>query len=439
MSFFIEYNIKDILEQARESTHRYQNGWPISVLDGVLIAVKDEIDCMPYPTTGGSKWLQRFRTCKEDAFCVKNLRLCGAILVGKTNMHELGAGTSGINPHYGVTRNPYDPYKIAGGSSSGSAAVVSAGLCPVALGVDGGGSVRIPAALCGVIGLKPTSGRFSHDGVIPLNWTVGNVGVLAGTVEDALIVYAALSDHLLSNCSTKVQPILNLPLLKSTNLVSDIKLAKYDKWFNHCADEIQICCDKALSILCKNYGWKTLDVTIPEIEEMRLAHYLTMGTECATSLSPHLENLNFKEIGWDARIALRIYRSFIGKDYVNAQRIRNRQMYFHKKIFKTADIIVAPTTGVTAYPIKDDVFKTGELDYKNGGALVRFSIAGNFLGLPAITVMVGYDRDGLPVGLQFIGKPWSEATLLHLAYAMQELCINDYKMPKVFFDVLKKE
>ncbi|KAA8547052.1 hypothetical protein F0562_003481 [Nyssa sinensis] len=115
------------------------HGEPISALDGVPTAIKDEIDYLPYPTTGGTKWLHKVRPCMDDACCVKHLRLCGAILVGKTNMHELRAVTSGINPHYGVTKNPYDTGRIFGCASSGSAAVVSAGLCPVALGVDGGG------------------------------------------------------------------------------------------------------------------------------------------------------------------------------------------------------------------------------------------------------------------------------------------------------------
>ncbi|KDP20604.1 hypothetical protein JCGZ_04133 [Jatropha curcas] len=140
MCFFISYQVDDILRQANESTLRYQKGQPISSLDGVPIAIKDEIDCTPYPTTGGTKWLHKYRSCKADAYCVMCLRSCGAMLIGKTNMHELGAGTSGINPHYGATRNPYDAGKISGGSSSGSAAVVAAGLCPVALGVDGGGN-----------------------------------------------------------------------------------------------------------------------------------------------------------------------------------------------------------------------------------------------------------------------------------------------------------
>ncbi|KAI3697239.1 hypothetical protein L6452_30110 [Arctium lappa] len=433
MSFFISYDAKDILRQAAESTLRHERGESISVLDGVPIGVKDEIDCMPYPTTGGSKWLHKVRPCKEDACCVKRLRSCGAILVGKTNMHELGAGTSGINPHYGTSRNPYDPRRISGGSSSGSAAIVCAGLCPVALGVDGGGSVRMPAALCGVVGLKPSFGRIPHSGVLPLNWTVGMVGVLAGTVEDSLIVYAAISGQADSHQPTT--PRLHLPILKPSNM-SSIRLAKSNEWFNDCSDDIRTCCLRALASLNKLYGWETVEVTLPDIEVMRLAHYVTIGSECTASIAHHLEKMGKSVSGWDVRVALSIYGSFSSRDYLNAQRIRNRQMRFHEKIFSMADVIVSPMVGVTAYEIKDDAQETGELDYVNGAALVRYSIAGNFLGLPAVTVPVGYDRLGLPVGIQFIGKPWSEAKLIQIAYAMEALCKAEYKKPKVFYDIL---
>ncbi|XP_050379529.1 fatty acid amide hydrolase-like [Argentina anserina] len=435
MSFFINYNTEDILNQAIESTLRYEQGVPISVLDGVPIAVKDEIDCRPYPTTGGTKWLHKFRPCTDDACCVKGLRQCGAMLIGKTNMHELGAGTSGINPHYGATRNPHDPSRISGGSSSGSAAVVASGLCPVALGVDGGGSVRMPAALCGVVGLKPTFARVSHLGVLPLNWTVGMVGILAGTVEDALIVYAAIIGQIPSS-QPKISPEVYFPILNSTKPTSDIKFAKYGEWFNDCSDDIRECCTNALDRLHKQYGWKTVEVTIPEIEVMRLAHYLTIGSECTTSLGPHFEKLDFKELGWDVRVALAVYGAFNSKEYIQAQRIRNRQMQFHKNLLSHADIIVSPTVGVTAYPILDDALKTGELDYINGAALVRYSISGNFLGLPAVTIPVGYDKCGLPIGLQLIGKPWSEATLIHVAFAVQNLYVAECRKPQVYYNFL---
>lgn len=436
MAFFISCDPDDVMRQAEESTLRYQRGAPLSALDGVLVGVKDEIDCLPYPTTGGTRWLGAARRCEADAACVAQLRACGAVLAGKANMHELGAGTSGINPHHGSTRNPYNASTIAGGSSSGSAAIVCAGLCPVALGVDGGGSVRMPAALCGVVGFKPTAGRLSNAGVLPLNWTVGMPGILAGTVEDALIAYSAIVDQ---SQPSYLRPELNLPQLGSTLSIANIKLARYGKWFNDSAEDIRSCCDKALQALRANYGWQTVDVTIPEVEEMRLAHYVTIGSECTTSLAKYLDKLKRSEIGWDARVALSVYGSFSSRAYLNAQRLRNRQMYFHKQIFKSADVIVSPMTGVTAYPLQDDALSTGELDYINGAALVRYSIASNFLGLPAITVTVGYDRGGLPIGLQFIGRPWAEATLLHVAFATQQACAKEYKKPPVFYDLLGKQ
>uniref|UniRef100_A0A0E0J792 Amidase domain-containing protein n=1 Tax=Oryza nivara TaxID=4536 RepID=A0A0E0J792_ORYNI len=404
MAFFISYSPEDIIRQAEESTLRYHRGTPLSAMDGILVAVKDEIDCLPYPTTGGTRWLGRARACAADAAVVAQLRACGAVLAGKTNMHELGAGTSGINPHHGSTRNPHNPGRVSGGSSSGSAAAVCAGLCPVALGVDGGGSVRMPAALCGVVGFKPTAGRLSNAGVLPLNWTVGMPGILAGTVEDAAVAYSAIVDQ---SQPSYLRPELNLPLLKSSLSIKNIKLAKYAKWFNDSSEDIRSCCDKSLQMLHAHYGWETLDVTIPEIEEMRLAHYVTIGSECTASLAKYLDKLKRSEIGWDVRVALGVYGSFSSRAYLNSQRLRNRQMYFHKEIFKTADVIVSPMTGVTAYKLQDDALKSGELDYINGAALVRYSIAGNFLGLPAITVM--------------------------------EACKKHYKKPEVFYDLLKKD
>ncbi|KAJ1274585.1 hypothetical protein BS78_05G073100 [Paspalum vaginatum] len=437
MGMFISCDAADVMRQAEDSARRYHQGAPLSAMDGVLVAVKDELDCLPYPTTGGTRWLGAARRCAADAACVAQLRSCGAVMAGKTNMHELGAGTSGINPHHGATRNPYSLGRVSGGSSGGSAVAVCAGLCPVALGADGGGSVRMPAALCGVVGFKPTAGRISNSGLLPLNWTVGMPGILAATVEDTLIAYAAIADQ--SKPNHLQQPELNLPLLTRTRSMPSIRLARYAKWFDDSSEDIRSLCGKALQVLRAQYGWETVEVTVPEIEEMRLAHYVTMGSECTASLANYLDNTS--ETGWDVRIGLSAYRSFSSRDYLNSQRLRCRQMYFHEKIFETADAIVTPMTGVTAYALQEDARSTGELDYINGAALVRYSIAGNFLGLPAITVPVGYDRAGLPVGLQFIGRPWSEATLLHLAYAMQEACAGKEhrRKPKVHYDLLSKD
>jgi Asp-tRNA(Asn)/Glu-tRNA(Gln) amidotransferase A subunit family amidase len=162
-------------------------------LDGVPIAVKDELDQVPYATTAGTRFLGR-EPASSDATVVARLRSAGALLVGKTNMHEVGLGITGVNPHHGTSRNPYDPARITGGSSSGSAAAVAAGLCPIAVSADAGGSIRIPAALCGVVGLKPTFGRMSERGAAALCWSLAHIGVIGASSADvALVAMKALS------------------------------------------------------------------------------------------------------------------------------------------------------------------------------------------------------------------------------------------------------
>lgn len=442
MGFFIDYNEKNVLKQAGSSTARYKKGQPLSILDGVPIAVKDEIDCLPYPTTGGTKWLSKAREVKDDAACVKRLRECGAILVGKTNMHELGMGITGINPHYGATRNPYDKSRFSGGSSGGSAAAVAAGLCPAALGVDGGGSVRLPSALCGVVGFKGTFGRVSSFGVLPFNWTVGMVGIHAATVEDALLMYTVIHGHLPDDPIISIPPLTNLPLLEesgspqSDSLISSIRFGKYTKWFEDCDGPIHETCHMALNGLQKHYGCKVVEVTLPEVEEMRLAHYITIGSEFCTSLGLEFTKWGRVESGLDVRAGFAIYSSFNNREFLAAQRLRYRQMYYHMEIFSKADIIVTPTTGRTAQPIHQSALKDGELNYVDGAKLVRYQIAANFLGLPAITIPVGYDSEGMPIGLQLLGRPWSEATLLRVAFAIEKLFMSDIKQPEVWYDLL---
>lgn len=188
----IKFNSDDILSQAEESLKRYERGNPLGILDGVPIAVKDEIDQKGYTTGVGTSFLGG-QTAESDAEIVARLRKSGALLFGKTNMHEIGIGVTGLNPHFGVVRNPHNHRNYTGGSSSGSAAAVAAGLCPGAVGADGGGSIRIPAALCGVTGLKPTYARISEHGAAPLCWSIAHVGPIGATVRDTAIMYAVMA------------------------------------------------------------------------------------------------------------------------------------------------------------------------------------------------------------------------------------------------------
>ncbi|PIA51883.1 hypothetical protein AQUCO_01000037v1 [Aquilegia coerulea] len=441
MPLLISFSAEDVRNQAEASTQRFKEGKPLSILDGIFMAIKDDIDCYPHPTKGATTWFHEVRPIKQDAVCVSRLRSCGVILIGKANMHELGLGTTGNNPNYGTTRNPHALERYTGGSSSGPAAIVAAGLCSAALGTDGGGSVRIPSSLCGVVGLKTTYGRTDMEGSLCDCGTVEIIGPIAATVEDVMLVYATIlgpspSDEYILNPSTPCLP--NLSSYNSSNDLLSLRLGKYTEWFNDVySTDISDRCENVLSMLSKNHGCKTIEVVIPELHEMRTSHIVAIGSESACSLFPDYIAGNAAKLTHDTRINLALFRAFSASDYVAAARLRRRIMYYHMEIFKNVDIIVTPTTGMTAPIIPPSSLQFGETNLQDSGYLMRFIITANLLGLPAITVPVGHDKQGLPIGLQLIGRPWAEATILRLASAVEELCVDSRKRPSTFYDVLK--
>jgi len=440
MMFFISFNADEVRKQAAASTTRFQEGKPLSILDGIFIPIKDDIDCYPYPTRGGTVWFHKMREVKKDAVSVSRLRSCGVILVGKANMHELGMGVTGNNPHHGTVRNPHSTECYPGGSSSGPAAIVASGLCPASVGTDGGGSVRIPAALCGVVGLKTTYGRTDMKGALCEGGTVESVTPLAATVEDAMLVYAAMSGSSPTDL-TRLRPMPPCyPKLGTTdnlNVLGSIKLGKYANWFNDVySDEISETCERMLSLLTRSFGIETREIVLPELEEMRVAHIVSIGSEALSHVYSSFNQGRRMEMSYDVRVNMALFESFSAANYVSAQSLRRRIMHYHMEAFKLVDIIVTPTTGMTAPKIPPSSLKIGETDLQTSGYLMRFVIAPNLIGLPAISVPVGYDKDGLPIGLQLIGQPWAEATLLRLASAIEELAPSQ-KRPAVFYDVLE--
>ncbi|KAG4164954.1 hypothetical protein ERO13_A13G049200v2 [Gossypium hirsutum] len=441
----ISFDAEDIRKQAAASTQRFEEGNPLSILDGIFMAIKDDIDCYPHPSKGATTWMHEVRSVEKDAVCVSRLRSCGVILVGKANMHELGMGTTGNNPNYGTTRNPHALERYTGGSSSGPAAIVASGLCSAALGTDGGGSVRIPSSLCGVVGLKTTYGRTSMEGSICDAGTVEIIGPIASTVEDIILVYAAiLGSSPEDRISLRPPPpcFPDLSSLENANTLGSLRLGKYTEWFNdvHSTD-ISDVCEDVLKLLSKSHGCETIEIVIPELHEMRTAHVVSIGSETQCSLNPDCEDGKGVKLTYDTRISMALFRSFTASDYVAAQCLRRRIMHHHMEIFKKVDVIVTPTTGMTAPKIPSSALKDGETDmqvtvHSVSAYLMRFIIAGNLLGLPAITVPVGYDKQGLPIGLQLIGRPWGEETILHLASAVEELCAKSRKKPASFYDIL---
>ena len=226
---FIAVDEADLLAQAEASAARLRAGTPRSWLEGVPVAVKDELDQAPYPTTVGTSFLGT-TPAAHDATVVARLRAAGALLVGKTNMHELGIGVTGINPHHGAARNPYALGHATGGSSSGSAAAAAAGFCPVAIGADGGGSIRIPAALCGMVGLKATFGRISEHGAAPLCWSVAHVGPIGAHAADVAAVYGLLAGPDPADPGSLGHPGVRLPAGRS---LEGLRVGVLDAWFDH--------------------------------------------------------------------------------------------------------------------------------------------------------------------------------------------------------------
>lgn len=428
---FIAIYSDDIIRQARESTGRIKTGKALSIFDGIPIAVKDEINMTPYPTTVGTSFLGK-EPAQEDATVVARLRSAGAVLIGKTNMHEIGINVTGLNPHYGTTRNPYNTDHFTGGSSSGSATAVAAGFVPAAIGADGGGSIRIPASFCGLVGLKCTFGRVSEFGAFPLDWSVAHIGPLAASATDAALVYALIAGPDPKDPISLHQPLPSLKGWDNLNL-KGLKLGVYKEWFTHADNETVAACEAMLKHY-ESMGCEIVEVVIPDLEANRVAHSATILSEMAQAMnSTYAEH--HREHGLDVRVNLALARQFSATDYITAQRIRTRMMNHFAKAFTRADVILTPSTGITAPLIKKSALPNGESDLSATIEIMRFAAAANMTGLPAITFPVGYTQKGLPIGLQIMGKAWDEKTLLRLALAAEQ--VIERKEPQVHYKILQ--
>ena len=408
---YIAWEEQELMKQANASAERFSKGKPLGILDGVPVSVKDELDMLPFKTMIGTRFYSN-QPPEQDATSVARLRSAGALMVGKTNMHEIGLGVTGLNIHYGTTRNPHHLDHYPGGSSSGSAAAVAAGLSPIALGCDGGGSIRIPASLCGVVGLKTTWGRISTAGSAPLHWSIGSVGPITSTARDAAIAYSFLAGPDTRQSCTQEQPVVDLKNFENTNL-EGVKLGIFYSWFNHASEDVVKCCEQMLNSF-KSQGAEVKEIEIPHLDEIRVSHAVTITTEMFTSLKSYLKPFR-QPFGLDALINLTLAKKFSGSEYVKAQRVRARMISNLKNIFLDVDAIVTPSTACTAPPILADALINGESDLKTLTELMRFVPEANLGGFPAVSFPVGYDAKGLPVGMQLMGRPWEESFLLRMA------------------------
>lgn len=426
---FIAVHEADVRRQAAEATERMRAKRPLSPFDGVPVAVKDELDMTPYPTTVGTRFLGS-APAVADATAVAKLRAAGALLLGKSNMHEIGIGVTGLNPHHGTPRNPYNPAHYAGGSSSGSATAVAAGFCPVAIGADGGGSIRIPAAFCGVVGLKPTFGRVSEHGAFQLDWSVAHIGPLAATAADAALAYALLAGPDPHDPISQQQPAPTL--LGWDNLdLSDLTLGVFWPWFRDATPDVVAACEALLAQFA-SMGATIRDIAIPDLQAGRVAHTLTIASEMLQAMSATYAR-HHREHGLDVRVNLALARRFAVTDYILAQRVRTRLIHNFNRTLTEVDVILTPATGLSAPPIPAAALPDGDSDLTTLAEIMRYATPANFTGHPAISFPAGYNGAGLPVGMQVIGRHWQEATLLRLALAAERVVAR--QKPQVYFDL----
>jgi Asp-tRNA(Asn)/Glu-tRNA(Gln) amidotransferase A subunit family amidase len=425
----VAFSGDEIRRQAEQSTERFRQGAPLGPFDGVPVSIKDELDLTPYPTTVGTAFLKS--KPDTDSTVAARLRSAGALLFGKANMHEIGIDTSGFNPHHGTPRNPYDPARYTGGSSSGCGSAVGAGLCPVAIGADGGGSIRIPASLCGVVGLKATWGRISEAGAAPLCWSVAHVGPLGATVQDVALAYAVIAGPDPRDPNSRQQPPVHLST-PTVDRLDGVRLGVFSPWFKDAAPAVVSTCEAVLEKL-RGLGASVVEVEIPDLELARLAHAITILTEMALGVDPY-DAEHRTDYGYGVRLNLALARELNNRDYVRAQQVRTRLSGTFDRLFSTVDAIVTPSTAITAPVIRGDVFPDGESDLDMTSAMMRYEFPANLTGHPAVSVPAGYDADGMPVGLQFMGRPWEENLLLRIGDAVER--VVERRAPKIHFPLL---
>lgn len=430
LNAFIAVDREDLTRQARMSTQRMKEGRPLSLLDGVPIAIKDEVDQSPFPTTVGTRFLGK-KPVTQDSTVVGRLRAAGALLIGKTNMHEIGINPNGANAFHGRVANPYDLRRDTGGSSSGSAAAVAAGLCPVAIGADGGGSIRIPASLCGIVGLKPTFGRVSEYGAFPLCWSVAHLGPLSCCVEDTVLVYATIAGADKKDPNSIHQPPLRLDHWNTEGL-KGVRLGIFRQWFEHADSEVVKANQNMLQKFV-NAGATLVEFEIGELEAMRIAHSVIILTEMAASMNDYPEHR--KELSASTRLTLVLARALTSHDYLQAQRLRTRAMRSFAQVFQDVDVILTPTTALTAPIVQPNPSSNDWSDLSTDVEMMRFVFASNLTGHPAMSFPVGYDSQGMPIGMQAIGRHWEEHLLLRIAYQAERFM--ERQRPETFYKILE--
>lgn len=400
------------LDTARAAEREIAAGHWRGPLHGIPVGVKDNYLTADMPTTVGSQ-ASGLAFPMRDAAAVARLRAAGAVPIGKTRTHEFAWGN--VTP---PVRNPWDLTRVPSGSSGGSGAAVAAGLCVAGLGSDTGGSIRMPAAACGVVGLKPTFGRVSRDGVVPHSWSLDHAGPLTRTVTDTALMMQVLSGYDPVDPACQDQPVPDFAKSLGRPVKGLTIGVCRNHFFDGLQDDVAAATEAAIDDLAKA-GAKVVEFRIPLLEFGLGAIF---AIELSSSTAYHDASLRAGRVADftpDVRTLVEMGRLVTGPDYLKAEQYRMALMDEFRKVFAKVDVVAGPTTPITAW-------KRGEWTVQVAGqpesvlaASWRFTYPYNLTGLPAISVPSGFDRDGLPIGLQIAARPFDESTVLRVAHAYE--------------------
>jgi aspartyl-tRNA(Asn)/glutamyl-tRNA(Gln) amidotransferase subunit A len=427
---FITVTPELAMEQAKAAERDIMNGNYKGILHGIPYSAKDLFTTKGIKTTAGSKILKGYIP-NYDATVISRLSEAGAILVGKNNLHEFAFGGTNENAYFGPTRNPWNLEKIPGGSSGGSGASVAACSSIFSLGTDTGGSIRMPAALCGTVGIKATYGRVSRHGVLPLSSSLDHAGPLTKTSWDAAAVLSVISgfDPLDPSSSKEVVPdfVAGLEVLDTPLKGKKIGICK-EFYFENLDPQVEDSVRQAISLM-EQLGAEIVEIEIPNLREVVRMQGVITSSEAYAYHSAYLKERS-GEYGDNVRVRLEMGQFVPAWIYVEAQRLRKQYQQDWSRIYQKIDLLVGPTTAIPAFTIgKETISLNGmEVNPRDLGVLGRTSPS-NFNGYPAISVPCGFTQEGLPIGLQIQGKAFDELLVLKAAYAFENVSSERRKTP----------
>jgi aspartyl-tRNA(Asn)/glutamyl-tRNA(Gln) amidotransferase subunit A len=405
---FIHLSEENAISDARQAETEILSGSWRGPLHGIPFAVKDLIDVAGIPTTAASQVWKDFIP-QEDAIVVQNLKRSGAILVGKLNMHELAFGITSRNPHFGNTLNPWDLSASCGGSSSGSAAALAAGFVPLTIGTDTGGSVRIPSAMCGVVGLKPTYGLVSRKGVLPLAWSMDHVGPLARKVQDVATALSCMTNS--GNASSDSHS-------HKANFKKLVIGVPNTFFYENLRDDIRQTVLAAIENM-QSMGAQVREIKIPGIAAADRAAFTILFSEAASCLESHARK-------WPQKMGKQVLDNVLlgmtipATRYIQALRVRSKIIDDLENVFSSIDILVVPATTVDAHHIDAEEVSLGDgLTVDVRIAMTRYMRFFNLTGNPVLCLPCGFSSRNLPVGLQMVCAHFQDNKLLEIGSAYQ--------------------